>query len=88
MAIKVRATQAGHYGHHRDPGETFEVEKEQHVSSRWMVRLDTATTEGKGPKAKAKGSKGKPAIDSESNVESDPSDEESDVAPQSSGDVI
>ncbi len=62
MAIKVKAIRAGEYGHYRDVGHVFEIQKEEHFHDSWMEKVEAP--------AKGKGLKGKPQ-------ELKPSDKES-----------
>lgn len=44
--IKVRATQAGYYGHtRRRIGDVFWIDNEQAFSTKWMERVDPETPE-------------------------------------------
>jgi hypothetical protein len=58
--IRVRAKQAGYYGHYREVGDEFAVEREEELGS-WMQRLDR--------KGEAPARKGPPSPRARSNEE-------------------
>lgn len=40
MGIKVKALKHGLFGHYRNPGDVFEIQKEKQFSSKWMAKVE------------------------------------------------